>query len=236
MEENKQDQTLASQRSREEGSEKTDKGLFFPPAKRASQSTAEATYHEEKETQDLLTQYTKTSDFECAKAARPAGSLRFPLNNGVLRWEMRWPLVFMVFSHCLWVWKGRADMIDSESEPILTRGPGNLVSFFVWGKNRTFARTNGRGPSTRQGAQLDEAGQHSSPLFWPGPVSIIAKCAPEEVPSGHEEGEARQLKTNPFPTQSYPTRKRQVQPISSNKPRDGRAGEKFVTSNAAEES
>ncbi|EJK55092.1 hypothetical protein THAOC_25210 [Thalassiosira oceanica] len=58
-------------------------------------------------------------------------------------------------------------------------------------------------------------------------------CAPEGVPSGHEEGEARQLKTNPFPTQSYPTRKRQVQPISSNKPRDGRVGEKFVTSNAA---
>ncbi|EJK55453.1 hypothetical protein THAOC_24817 [Thalassiosira oceanica] len=67
-------------------------------------------------------------------------------------------------------------------------------------------------------------------------ASIVAKCAPEGVPSGHEEGEARQLKTNPFPTQSYPTRKRQVQPISSNKPRDGRVGEKFVTSDAAEES
>ena len=67
-------------------------------------------------------------------------------------------------------------------------------------------------------------------------ASIVAKCAPEGVPSGHEEGEARQLKTNPFPTQSYPTRKRQVQPISSNKPRDGRLGEKFVTSDAAEES
>ncbi|EJK65739.1 hypothetical protein THAOC_13375, partial [Thalassiosira oceanica] len=80
------------------------------------------------------------------------------------------------------------------------------------------------------------AGQHSSPLCWPGRVSIVARCAPEGVPSGHEEGEARQLKTNPFPTQSYPTRKRQVQPISSNKPRDGRVGEKFVTSNAAEES
>ncbi|EJK64016.1 hypothetical protein THAOC_15295 [Thalassiosira oceanica] len=96
--------------------------------------------------------------------------------------------------------------------------------------------TNGRGPSTRQGAQLDEAGQHSSPLCWPGPVSIVAMCAPEGVPSSHEEGEARQLKTNPFPTQSYPTRKRQVQPISSNKPRDGRVGEKFVTSDAEEES
>ncbi|EJK59680.1 hypothetical protein THAOC_20059, partial [Thalassiosira oceanica] len=49
------------------------------------------------------------------------------------------------------------------------------------------------------------AGQHSSPLCWPGRVSIVAKCAPEGVPSGHEEGEARQLKTNPlFPTQSYP--------------------------------
>ncbi|EJK50463.1 hypothetical protein THAOC_30563, partial [Thalassiosira oceanica] len=79
------------------------------------------------------------------------------------------------------------------------------------------------------------AGQHSSPLCWPGRVSIVAMCAPEGVPSGHEEGEARQLKTNPFPTQSYPT-KRPVQLISSNKPRDGRVGEKFVTSDAAEDS
>ena len=106
--------------------------------------------------------------------------------------------------------------------------------------DRPLSPTNGRGPSTRHakrlGAQLDGTGQHSSPLCWPGRVSIVAKCAPEGVPSGHEEGEARQLKTNPFPTQSYPTRKRQVQPISSNKPRDGRVGEKFVTSNAAEES
>ena len=52
-------------------------------------------------------------------------------------------------------------------------------------------------------------------------------CSPPKgFPSIHAEGEARQLKTNPFPTQSYPTRKRQVQPISSNKPRDGRVGEK----------
>ncbi|EJK56561.1 hypothetical protein THAOC_23530, partial [Thalassiosira oceanica] len=70
--------------------------------------------------------------------------------------------------------------------------------------DRTLAQANGRGPSTRQGAQLDEAGQHSSPLCWPGRVSIVAKCAPEGVPSGHEEGEARQLKTNP--PGSYPTK------------------------------
>ncbi|EJK59687.1 hypothetical protein THAOC_20056, partial [Thalassiosira oceanica] len=117
----------------------------------------------------------------------------------------------------------------SESEPILT-GPGIqcLVShFFRLGQKPTVVPTNGRGPSTRQGAQLDEAGQHSSPLCWPGRVSIVAKCAPEGVPSGHEEGEARQLKTNPFPTQSYPT-KRPVQPISSNKPRDGTGGRKSL--------
>ncbi|EJK55550.1 hypothetical protein THAOC_24710 [Thalassiosira oceanica] len=110
-------------------------------------------------------------------------------------------------------------LVDSESEPILT-GPGNLVSFFVWGK-----RPNWTGWANT-----------ARPCAGHGRVSIVAKCAPEGVPSGHEEGEARQLKTNPFPTQSYPTRKRQVQPISSNKPRDGRVGEKFVTSNAAEES
>ncbi|EJK66453.1 hypothetical protein THAOC_12631 [Thalassiosira oceanica] len=86
-------------------------------------------------------------------------------------------------------------------------------------RHRTFARTNGRGPSTRQGAQLDEAGQHSSPLCWPGPVSIVAKCAPEGVPSGHEEGEARQLKSAG----------------AANGCR-GEEKEKFVTSNAAEES
>ncbi|EJK66061.1 hypothetical protein THAOC_13035 [Thalassiosira oceanica] len=98
--------------------------------------------------------------------------------------------------------------IDSESEPILT-GPGNLLP------------PGGPGPTQLAPVLVRRA-------------SIVARCAPEGVPSGHEEGEARQLKTNPFPTQSYPTRKRQVQPISSNKPRDGRVGEKFVTSNAAE--
>ncbi|EJK73467.1 hypothetical protein THAOC_04907, partial [Thalassiosira oceanica] len=34
--------------------------------------------------------------------------------------------------------------IDSESEPILT-GPGNLVSFFVWGKNRPLAQLMDKG-------------------------------------------------------------------------------------------
>ncbi|EJK66439.1 hypothetical protein THAOC_12643 [Thalassiosira oceanica] len=99
--------------------------------------------------------------------------------------------------------------IDSESEPILT-GPGNLVSFFVWGKSKL--PPGGPGPTQLAPVLVRRA-------------SIVAKCAPEGVPSGHEEGEARQLKTNPFPTQSYPT-KRPVQPISSNKPRDGRVGEK----------
>ncbi|EJK65591.1 hypothetical protein THAOC_13531, partial [Thalassiosira oceanica] len=134
---------------------------------------------------------------------------------------------------------------DSESEPILT-GPGNLVSFFDWGKNRTLARQMEGYNRRKASFPRTGAGQHSSPLCWPGRVSIVAMCAPEGVPSGHEEGpegvpsgheegEARQLKTIPFPTQSYPT-KRSVQLISSNKPRDGRVGEKFVTSDAAEES
>ncbi|EJK50485.1 hypothetical protein THAOC_30517 [Thalassiosira oceanica] len=96
--------------------------------------------------------------------------------------------------------------------------------------------TNGRGPGTRQGAQLGGPGPTQLAPVLVRRASIVAMCAPEGVPSSHEEGEARQLKTNPFPTQSYPTRKRQVQPISSNKPRDGRVGEKFVTSDAAEES
>ena len=40
-------------------------------------------------------------DFECACQA--AGSARFQPNNGVLRRKMRWPFVFRVFFHCLWV-------------------------------------------------------------------------------------------------------------------------------------
>ncbi|EJK69917.1 hypothetical protein THAOC_08785 [Thalassiosira oceanica] len=43
-----------------------------------------------------------------SKAARSA---RFQLNNGALRWKMRRPpQVFKVFVHCLWVWKGRAEI------------------------------------------------------------------------------------------------------------------------------
>eukprot|EP00972_Heterocapsa_arctica_P110882 16327400-Heterocapsa_arctica.AAC.1 len=52
-------------------------------------------------------------------------------------------------------------------------------------------------PAQGKGPNWTGEGQHSSPLCWPGRVSIVAKCAPEGVPSGHEEGEARQLKTNP---------------------------------------
>ena len=56
--------------------------------------------------------------FGVSQAAR---TLRFQLNDGVLRWKLRWPLVFMVFSHCLWVWKGRTDV--SEQVYGLGRGP-----------------------------------------------------------------------------------------------------------------
>ncbi|EJK63247.1 hypothetical protein THAOC_16108, partial [Thalassiosira oceanica] len=45
-------------------------------------------------------------------------------------------------------------------------------------------------PAQGKGPNWTGEGQHSSPLCWPGRVSIVAKCAPEGVPSGHEEGEA----------------------------------------------
>ncbi|EJK47210.1 hypothetical protein THAOC_34090, partial [Thalassiosira oceanica] len=64
---------------------------------------------------------------------------------------------------------------DSESEPILT-GPGNLVSFFLWGKDQT-----------------------ARPCVGPGGPPSMPMCAPKGVPSSHEEGEARQLKTNTNP-------------------------------------
>ena len=38
--------------------------------------------------------------FGVSQAAR---TLRFQLNDGVLQWKLRFPLVFMVFSHCLGV-------------------------------------------------------------------------------------------------------------------------------------
>ena len=53
-----------------------------------------------------------------------AASARLPKlhpNDGVLRWEMRWQCVFMVFSNCLWVEKGRTDV--SERVYRLGRGP-----------------------------------------------------------------------------------------------------------------
>ena len=53
-------------------------------------------------------------------------------------------------------------------------------------------------PALRQGAHLDDP---SPAQLTPVPalvaVSIIAKSPPKGLPSIHEEGEARQLKTNP---------------------------------------
>ena len=46
----------------------------------------------------------KQDKFGVSQAAR---SPRFQLNDGVLRREMRWLHVFMLFFHCLWVWKVR---------------------------------------------------------------------------------------------------------------------------------
>ena len=51
----------------------------------------------------------------------PARTLRFQLNEGVLRLKLRWPLVFMVFLHCLWVYNRRTDV--SEQVYRLGRGP-----------------------------------------------------------------------------------------------------------------
>ena len=45
------------------------------------------------------------------------GSPRFQMNDGVLQREMRWQHMFMAFSHCLWVLKGRTDVSDRCSVP-----------------------------------------------------------------------------------------------------------------------
>ena len=55
--------------------------------------------------------------FGVSQAAR---TLRFQLNDGVLRWKLRWPPVFMVFSYCLWVSKGWTDV----SEQVYRLGRG----------------------------------------------------------------------------------------------------------------
>ena len=45
-------------------------------------------------------------EFGVSQAARCP---RFQMNDRMLRREMRWPLMFMVFVHCLCVWKGMKD-------------------------------------------------------------------------------------------------------------------------------
>ena len=69
----------------------------------------------------------------------------------------------------------------------------------------------------------------------PVAVSIIAKSPPKGLPSIHEEGEARQLKTNPFPTQSYQTGSAKFNQFPVTNPGMGGWEKKFVTSNAAKE-
>ena len=58
-------------------------------------------------------------DLDCLR--QTAGSPQFQLNDGVLRLEMRWPHVFLVVFHYLWVWIGRTDV--SERVCGLGRGP-----------------------------------------------------------------------------------------------------------------
>ena len=48
-------------------------------------------------------------DLECG-VGQAAGSPRFQRHFGVLGQDERWPTVFMLFFHCLWVWKGRTDV------------------------------------------------------------------------------------------------------------------------------
>ena len=60
----------------------------------------------------------KPVGFGVSQAGRSA---RFQTDIGKLQWKLRWRLVFMVFFHCLWVWKGRTDV--SEQVCRLGRGP-----------------------------------------------------------------------------------------------------------------
>ena len=91
-------------------------------------------------------------------------------------------------------------------------------------------------PALRQGAHLDSHQCSTArPCAGPVGVSIIAKSPPKGLPSIHEEGEARQLKTNPFPTQSYPTGSAKFNQFPVTNPGMGGWEKKFVTSNAAEE-
>ena len=50
--------------------------------------------------------------FDLVCASQAVRLLRFQPDDSVLRWEMRWPQVLMVFFHCLWVWKGRTDVSE----------------------------------------------------------------------------------------------------------------------------
>ena len=61
-----------------------------------------------------------TNAFDLEPARQPDRP-DFSRTIGVLRRKMRRPFEFMVFVHCLWVWKGRTDV----SEPVyrLGRGP-----------------------------------------------------------------------------------------------------------------
>ena len=62
--------------------------------------------------------HLKPVRFGASKAAR---TLIFQLKDGLLRWKLRWPFVFIVISCCLWVSKGRTDV--SEQGYRLGRGP-----------------------------------------------------------------------------------------------------------------
>ncbi|EJK56234.1 hypothetical protein THAOC_23920, partial [Thalassiosira oceanica] len=61
--------------------------------------------------------------------------------------------------------------VDSESEPILT-GPGNLVSFFVWGKSRPLSQ------------QMEGYNRHKASFPRTKPANTARPCAgPARSPS-----------------------------------------------------
>ena len=72
--------------------------------------------------------------------SRAAETLRFQLNEELLRWKLGWMLLVTVFFKCLWVWKEKTDM--SEAVYRLGSGPWhqNLVGFGVSRAAETLAQ------------------------------------------------------------------------------------------------
>ena len=57
--------------------------------------------------------------FHLVLVSQAARSPRFQPNDGVMRQKLRWPLVLMVFVHCLWVLKEREDRCVEKRKAII---------------------------------------------------------------------------------------------------------------------